>query len=166
MGSLNAASVRVGEVFREAIRSNSASVVIVHNHPSGDPTPSPDDARVTEQLVSAGKLLDIEVLDHLDTLLSRTQGLLGTNEKDLNATIRDLRLVMQDMRVVAVHAKSVTSALAGGHPTRLIWVKDESPPSSDAEILGGRQPAGQAKPQRPVAPASGGNAPRKVPGKP
>ena len=65
VGSLNAASVRVGEVFREAIRSNSASVVIVHNHPSGDPTPSPDDARVTEQMVSAGKLLDIEVLDHL-----------------------------------------------------------------------------------------------------
>ena len=65
VGSLNAASVRVGEVFREAIRSNSASVVIVHNHPSGDPTPSPDDVRVTEQLVSAGKLLDIEVLDHL-----------------------------------------------------------------------------------------------------
>lgn len=65
IGSLNAAAVRVGEVFREAIRSNAASVVIVHNHPSGDPTPSPEDVRVTELLVDAGTLLDIDVLDHL-----------------------------------------------------------------------------------------------------
>lgn len=64
-GSLNTAVVRVGEVFREAIRANSASVIIVHNHPSGDPTPSPEDVRVTEMLVEAGKLLDIAVLDHV-----------------------------------------------------------------------------------------------------
>jgi DNA repair protein RadC len=64
-GSLNTAVVRVGEVFREAIRANAASVIVVHNHPSGDPTPSPEDVRVTELLVDAGKLLDIEVLDHL-----------------------------------------------------------------------------------------------------
>ena len=57
--------VRVGEVFREAIRANCASIIVVHNHPSGDPTPSPEDVRVTEQLVAAGRLLDIEVLDHL-----------------------------------------------------------------------------------------------------
>lgn len=64
-GSLNAAVVRVGEVFREAIRANSASIIVVHNHPSGDPTPSPEDIRVTEMIVEAGHLLDIEVLDHL-----------------------------------------------------------------------------------------------------
>jgi DNA repair protein RadC len=64
-GNLNTAVVRVGEVFREAIRSNCASIIVVHNHPSGDPTPSPEDVRVTEQLVDAGRLLDIEVLDHL-----------------------------------------------------------------------------------------------------
>ncbi len=64
-GSLNSAVVRVGEVFREAIRANSASVILVHNHPSGDPTPSPEDVRVTELIVEAGKLLDIDVLDHL-----------------------------------------------------------------------------------------------------
>lgn len=64
-GNLNTAVVRVGEVFREAIRSNCASIIVVHNHPSGDPTPSPEDVRVTEQLVEAGRLLDIEVLDHL-----------------------------------------------------------------------------------------------------
>lgn len=64
-GSLNTAVVRVGEIFREAIRSNCAAIIVVHNHPSGDPTPSPEDVRVTEQLVEAGRLLDIEVLDHL-----------------------------------------------------------------------------------------------------
>ncbi len=64
-GNLNTAVVRVGEVFREAIRVNCASIIIVHNHPSGDPTPSPEDVRVTEMLVDAGKLLDIAVLDHL-----------------------------------------------------------------------------------------------------
>lgn len=65
IGSLNAASVRVGEVFREAIRANCASMIVVHNHPSGDPTPSPEDVRVTEMLVEAGKLLDVAVLDHV-----------------------------------------------------------------------------------------------------
>lgn len=64
-GNLNTAVVRVGEVFREAIRANCASIIVVHNHPSGDPTPSPEDVRVTEQLVEAGHLLDIDVLDHL-----------------------------------------------------------------------------------------------------
>jgi DNA repair protein RadC len=64
-GSLNTAVVRVGEVFREAIRANSAAIIVVHNHPSGDPTPSPEDVRVTQMLVEAGGLLDINVLDHL-----------------------------------------------------------------------------------------------------
>lgn len=65
VGNLGAVTMRVGEVFREAIRSNCASIIVVHNHPSGDPTPSPEDVRVTGDLVTAGKLLDIEVLDHL-----------------------------------------------------------------------------------------------------
>ena len=65
IGSLNSASVRVGELFREAIRVNSAAVIVAHNHPSGDPTPSPEDVHVTRQIVEAGKLLDIDVLDHL-----------------------------------------------------------------------------------------------------
>lgn len=64
-GNLNTAVVRIGEVFREPIRANSASIIIVHNHPSGDPTPSPEDVRVTEMIVEAGKLLDVDVLDHL-----------------------------------------------------------------------------------------------------
>ncbi len=65
MGSLNTSLIRVGELFREAIKANCAAIIVVHNHPSGDPTPSPEDVRVTEQIVQAGKMLDIEVLDHL-----------------------------------------------------------------------------------------------------
>ena len=47
------------------MRINSAAIIVVHNHPSGDPTPSPEDVLVTRQIVEAGKLLDVEVLDHL-----------------------------------------------------------------------------------------------------
>ena len=65
VGSLNASHIRVGEVFRDAVKRNCAAIIVVHNHPSGDPTPSPEDAEVTRQLVAAGELLDIEVLDHL-----------------------------------------------------------------------------------------------------
>jgi DNA repair protein RadC len=65
IGSLNSAQIRIGEVFKDAIRRNSAAIIVVHNHPSGDPTPSPEDILVTRQIVEAGKLLDIEVLDHL-----------------------------------------------------------------------------------------------------
>jgi DNA repair protein RadC len=64
-GNVNTSVIRVGELFREAVRINCVAMIVVHNHPSGDPTPSPDDVRVTEQIVQAGKLLDIEVLDHL-----------------------------------------------------------------------------------------------------
>jgi len=65
IGTVNASQLRVAEVFRPAIQRNSPAIIVVHNHPSGDPTPSPEDVRVTEQLVSAGRLLEIQVLDHL-----------------------------------------------------------------------------------------------------
>ena len=65
IGSLNHTAVRVGEVFREAIRANAAAMIVVHNHPSGDPTPSPDDVQITRMIVEAGKLLHIDVLDHM-----------------------------------------------------------------------------------------------------
>jgi DNA repair protein RadC len=64
-GSLNSSQVRVGELFRSAVRRNAAAIIVIHNHPSGDPTPSPDDVALTRAIVQAGKLLDIDVLDHL-----------------------------------------------------------------------------------------------------
>jgi DNA repair protein RadC len=65
VGSLNTSLIRVGEIFKEALKKNSAALIVVHNHPSGDPTPSPEDVLVTREIVAAGQLLDIEVLDHL-----------------------------------------------------------------------------------------------------
>lgn len=65
IGSLNTSVVRVGELFRAAIKENAAALIVAHNHPSGDPSPSPEDVRVTRNIVKAGKLLDIEVLDHV-----------------------------------------------------------------------------------------------------
>ena len=64
-GILTSSLVHPREVFREAIAERAAAVILVHNHPSGDPTPSADDRLVTEQLVAAGKLLDIPVHDHI-----------------------------------------------------------------------------------------------------
>ena len=65
IGSLNTSVVRVGELFRAAIKENAAAIIVAHNHPSGDPSPSPEDVNVTRQIVKAGQLLDIEVLDHV-----------------------------------------------------------------------------------------------------
>ena len=64
-GSVNSSQVRIGEVFKSAIRRNAVNLIVVHNHPSGDPTPSPDDVALTRAIVQAGKLLDVDVLDHL-----------------------------------------------------------------------------------------------------
>ena len=64
-GSVNMTQIRAGELFRPAIRANASAVAFAHNHPSGDPSPSPDDAAVTRALVQAGKLLEIAVIDHL-----------------------------------------------------------------------------------------------------
>lgn len=65
IGSLNTNHLRVGELFREAIRANCAAIIVAHNHPSGDPTPSPEDVQITREIIAAGEMLDIGVLDHL-----------------------------------------------------------------------------------------------------
>lgn len=65
VGSLNTSVVRIGELFRAALKANAAAMIVAHNHPSGDPAPSPEDIQVTRKLVEAGKLMDIEVLDHI-----------------------------------------------------------------------------------------------------
>src|SRR5947209_1854427 len=64
-GTVNSSVLRAAEIFRPAVIRNCPGVIVCHNHPSGDPTPSPEDIAVTEQLVEAGKVLDIDLLDHL-----------------------------------------------------------------------------------------------------
>lgn len=65
IGTLNASVLRISEVFREAVIRNSPAVIIVHNHPSGDPKPSPEDVELTRTLIAAARLLDITLVDHL-----------------------------------------------------------------------------------------------------
>ena len=79
-GNVSSALVRVAEVFSDAVREGCPSIIIVHNHPSGDPTPSAEDAALTKQLVDAGKLLGVEVLDHI--IIAR----------DGHKSLRDLKL--------------------------------------------------------------------------
>ncbi len=81
-GTLNSSVVRIAELFRDAIRENCASVIIVHNHPSGDPSPSPEDIRMTADAVKAGALLDISVLDHV-IIGSRTLQWVSLRERHL-----------------------------------------------------------------------------------
>lgn len=64
-GSVNASTIRVSELFRNAVRENCPAVILAHNHPSGDPEPSSDDVAATEHIIKGGKSLDIEVLDHI-----------------------------------------------------------------------------------------------------
>ena len=64
-GNVNASIIRVAEVLRPAVVAGVPSLIIVHNHPSGDPTPSPEDVMTTRQICAGGELLDIEVLDHI-----------------------------------------------------------------------------------------------------
>ncbi len=63
-GNVSASVVRVGELFRDAVHHDAAGVILVHNHPSGDPTPSRDDPHLTAEALAAGRLLDIGLLDH------------------------------------------------------------------------------------------------------
>lgn len=71
IGGLNSAIVHPREVFKSAILNNSASIIVAHNHPSSNPSPSPEDIEVTKRLVEAGMILGIEVLDHV--IVSSTQ---------------------------------------------------------------------------------------------
>ncbi len=82
-GNVSSAVIRASEVFQEAVRSNCPAIILVHNHPSGDPTPSPEDVQTTRQLVEAGKLLDIEVLDHLVIGRAASGGFVSLKERRL-----------------------------------------------------------------------------------
>jgi DNA repair protein RadC len=65
VGNVNSSVVRAAEVFRPAVQANTPSIIVVHNHPSGDPAPSSQDVDITNELISARKLLGIELLDHV-----------------------------------------------------------------------------------------------------
>ena len=65
IGTINMSVLRIAEIFREAVTRNSPSIILAHNHPSGDPTPSPEDVDLTRTLVTAGRLLDITLVDHV-----------------------------------------------------------------------------------------------------
>ena len=80
VGNVNSSSIRVAEVMRPAIRENCPSVVIVHNHPSGDPTPSPEDILITRQIRSGAEMMDIELLDHV---IIGGQGFVSLKDKGL-----------------------------------------------------------------------------------
>ena len=86
-GTVNSSNVRTAEVFREAVRRNQPHVIIVHNHPSGDPTPSPDDERATRHLIAAGQTLDIKLLDHV---------VVAHNDARPYLSMRDMRLGFSD----------------------------------------------------------------------
>ncbi len=81
IGNVNATVVRPSEVFRPAVRENAPAVIVVHNHPSGDPAPSAEDVTITRQLVQAGRLLGIELLDHL--VLGGSNRWVSMNQKGL-----------------------------------------------------------------------------------
>ena len=79
-GTVNSTHVRAADLFRDAVREGCPAIIVVHNHPSGDPTPSSDDAAITRQIVEAGALLGVEVLDHI--ILARG-GLASLRERGL-----------------------------------------------------------------------------------
>ena len=81
MGNVNGAAVRASEVFRPAVRDNAPYIIVVHNHPSGDPTPSREDVSVTRDLVAAGKLMGIELLDHV--IVGAANSYVSLNEKGM-----------------------------------------------------------------------------------
>ena len=81
LGNVNSSVIRASEVFRPAVQANAPSIIVVHNHPSGDPAPSSQDVDITKELISAGKLLGIELLDHV--VLGSANRYVSLNERRL-----------------------------------------------------------------------------------
>ena len=84
VGNVNSSVIRASEVFRPAVQANAPSIIVVHNHPSGDPAPSSQDVDITKELISAGKLLGIELLDHV--VLGSANRFVSLNEMRLEFT--------------------------------------------------------------------------------
>ncbi len=92
IGTLNASLAHPREVFRSAIMDAAAAIILAHNHPSGDPTPSPEDIRITRQLVEAGKVLEMQILDHV--IIGRpSKDATGKNTRSSFISLRETGLV-------------------------------------------------------------------------
>ena len=98
VGNVNNSMVRAAEVFRPAVQANAPSIIVVHNHPSGDPAPSSQDVDITNELISAGKFLGIELLDHV--VLGSGNRFVSMNERRFafTQTIPALRYLPSDIQ--------------------------------------------------------------------
>ncbi|HLC42797.1 MAG TPA: DNA repair protein RadC [Methylomirabilota bacterium] len=102
-GTLSASLVHPREIFRGAIMASAAHLVLVHNHPSGDPTPSGEDVRLTRQLCECARLMDLRIHDHViigdDRFVSLAQrGIIGIGDNGFSATKADVSIVMKPAR--------------------------------------------------------------------
>ena len=103
IGTLFCCFVRVCELFREAIRANAAAILIVHNHPSGDPVPSPQDVELTRGVEAAGLLLDLPLLDHI---IVATEGHVSLKEHGLGFRAATIGLAIAVREVIAGYVAS------------------------------------------------------------
>ena len=118
VGNVNSSVVRAAEVFRPAVQANAPSIIVVHNHPSGDPAPSSQDVDITNELISAGKFLGIELLDHV--VLGSGNRFVSMNERRFafTQTIPALRYLPSDIQSHSHARRPIGSGL---RPNDGIW---------------------------------------------
>ncbi len=118
VGNVNSSVVRAAEVFRPAVQANAPSIIVVRNHPSGDPAPSSQDVDITNELISAGKLLGIELLDHV--VLGRGNRFVSMNERRFafTQTLPALRYLPSDIQSHSHPRRPICSGL---RPNDGIW---------------------------------------------
>ena len=102
VGTLDRSVVHPREVFREAASARAAGIVLFHNHPSGNPTPSADDMSLTRRLVAAGELMGIDVLDHLVLTATRYVSLRETGRREQQGRFHSLRLAVRLLRATSL----------------------------------------------------------------
>jgi len=128
LGNVSAALVRVGELFASAVRVHASGVILVHNHPSGDPTPSPDDLHLTAEALAAGRLLDVPLLDHIviggGAFISlRDRGIAFGNPGDHRAGESSAGPPWQNPEV-GVAKSSLQKALRRGEAAKAAWAAE------------------------------------------
>ena len=129
LGNVSAALVRVGELFAAAVRVHASGLIVVHNHPSGDPTPSPDDLHLTAEAVAAGRLLDISVLDHIviggGTFVSlRDRGITFGNPGDHHRAGEASAGPPWRNPWLGAYKSSLQKAIRRGEPAKAAWAAE------------------------------------------